>query len=573
MSVASGEVRPDATAGPPAGQDGGDTLPPAAAAAAAEAAFVPVPLPLTLAYMATAVFLALAQGLAQGFVPAVLPQLAGQIGATTTEASWLVVAFMVPKTVVPLLLIKIRTQYGLRRFAEIGAASFVIVSALALFEGDARSAGIVQVLSGLASAPLSTLAFLYMLEGLSPPLKMKIGLPISLTILSLGAPFARVIAPALMGDGSWQILHVMSLGMALVSLALVFLLPLKPVPHVKVIAGMDLVSFILIAIGFGGITAVFVQGPILWWTAVPWLGWALALSLAALALAATIELHRKTPLIDVHWLSTGPIVHLAGVLLLLRLILSEQAAGAPRMFQAMGLAADQLVPLFAVIVAASVAGGIACAAVIKPGREARIHLAALVLIALGAWLDSRSTIDTRPAQMFLSQSMIAFAAALFLPPAMMSGLLQALAKGPTYILSFVIVFLTTQAIGGTIGSGLFTTFINQRQAVHLAELADQLPVTSQIVAAQVAARMGGMAGVVTDPLLRQAQAVSQVFDEANAQSMVLAYNDAFLMTALAALACAAILVLHMLRDRMAAPRPPTSPAIPLSPPSTGPAQS
>ena len=547
------------------------TIPPAAAAAAAQAAFVPVPLPRILAYVATSIFIALTQGFAQGLVPAVLPQIAGQIGATTTEATWLVVAFMVPKTAVPLLLIKIRTQFGLRLFTEVGVSCFVLVSALALFESDLRATVAVQFLSGLSSASLSTLAFLYMLEGLAPALKMRLGLPLALTFLSLGSPLARVVAPPLMGDGSWQVLHLLVLGMALVSLALVFLLPLKPMPRAKVIAPMDVASFALIATALGGLTAVFSMGPTLWWTAVPWLGWTLALSFAAMAIAVVIELHRKVPLIDVHWITSGPILHLAGVLLLLRLILSEQAAGAPRMFMALGLGPDQLTGLFGAIVAASIAGGIACAAVMKPGRESRIHLFALLLIALGAWLDSRSTIDTRPAQMLASQSMIAFAAAMFLPPAMMSGLLQALAKGPAYILSFVIVFLTTQAIGGTLGSGLFTTFINERQAVHLAELANNLPVTSQIVSGQVAALTRGMSGVLTDPLLRQAQAVSQIADEAGAQAFVLAYNDAFLLTALAAAGAAIILVLHMLRDRMAgAAAPAIAPPASSNPPQVTP---
>lgn len=232
------------------------TIPPAAAAAAAQAAFVPVPLPRILAYVATSIFIALTQGFAQGLVPAVLPQIAGQIGATTTEATWLVVAFMVPKTAVPLLLIKIRTQFGLRLFTEVGVSCFVLVSALALFESDLRATVAVQFLSGLSSASLSTLAFLYMLEGLAPALKMRLGLPLALTFLSLGSPLARVVAPPLMGDGSWQVLHLLVLGMALVSLALVFLLPLKPMPRAKVIAPMDVASFALIATALGGLTAV-----------------------------------------------------------------------------------------------------------------------------------------------------------------------------------------------------------------------------------------------------------------------------------------------------------------------------
>ena len=88
---------------------------------------------------------------------------------------------------------------------------------------------------------------------------------------------------------------------------------------------------------------------------------------------------------------------------------------------------------------------------------------------------------------------------------------------------------------------------------------------------QVAALTGGMSGVLTDPLLRQAQAVSQIADEAGAQAFVLAYNDAFLLTALAAAGAAIILVLHMLRDRMAgAAAPAIAPPASSNPPQVTP---
>lgn len=503
------------------------------------------------AYMVTAAFIALTQGLMQGWTQAVLAQIAGQIGATTTQASWLVVAFMIPKTALPILLIKIRTQYGLRRFTEIGILAHVLVTTLSLFSQDLRSGITVQVLAGITSAPLSTLAFLYMLEGLSPMMKMRVGMPLVLTFVMMGNPLARVLAPLLMGDGDWQVLHIVSLGMAIASLALVLVLPLTPTPRQKVIAPLDLVSFALFAIGIGGLTAAFTQGPIFWWTEASWIGILLAAAVVALASVAVIELHRSAPMIDIHWLMTGPIMHLTGALLMVRLLLSEQAAGAPRMFQVLGLSPDQLVPLFGAIVAASVLGGVACVLVIKPGREPQIHLAALVMIAAGAYLDSHSTIDTRPAQLVASQSLIAFAGALFLPPAMVAGLLQALIKGPNYLLSFIIVFVMTQSLGGTLGSGIFTTFINNRQAYHLHALSDQMPQTSWTVASAIGQRAQALAASLPDGAARRAQAVSQIGQEASQQAYILAYNDAFFATFLGACGLIALLLLHWARDQLA----------------------
>jgi len=130
-------------------------------------------------------------------------------------------------------------------------------------------------------------------------------------------------------------------------------------------------------------------------------------------------------------------------LLIFRIALSEQTSGAFAFFQALGLQNDQMQALSLVILASSVLGGLVCAAIVKPNREHAIHIVALSLLILGAVMDSRATNLTRPAEMYLSQALIAFAGALFLPPAMAAGLMMALQKGPTYILSFVIVFLTT----------------------------------------------------------------------------------------------------------------------------------
>lgn len=531
-----------------------DASQPNAPAAAGPAAppFVPKSWPLTLGYIGASMLIGLTQGLAQGFVSSNIPQIAGDLGVTTTQATWLMAAFLIPRASMPLLLIKLRTQYGLRRFAEIAIIAYLVVALAGLAITDLRSAMVMQFLAGMVSAPLSTLAFLYMLEPLSPQWKLKLGLPMVMSTISAGPMLARVISPALMGDMGWMPLHLMTLGLAAIALALVYALPLTSPPRIKVIAPLDLVSWVLIAMGFGGLTVAFVTGPIYWWTEMPWIGWTLAASVVSLTLAVVIELHRRSPLLDIRWLVSPAMLHLTVTLLLFRLILSEQSAGAPRMFQIMGITQGQLVPLFAVITGATMLGGLMLIPIIKPERVPLMHLIALVLIAAGAWMDSRATIDTRPAQMMLSQAMIAFAGAFFMAPAMMRGLLSALARGPNYILSFIIVFLSTQSLGGAMGSGLFTTFINHREALHLQILREQLTVEDAQMLQEILRRSAALAPQITDVAVRKAQAVALIAQDATSQAYIMAYNDAYFLTALVASAALFALILHMLRDWLAA---------------------
>ncbi len=519
----------------------------------------PLPLGRALAYMAASVMLAMSQGLGQGFVSANIPAFAGDLGITVTQASWLMAAYMIPRASLPLMLIKLRTQFGLRRFAEFGIIVYVLVAFGSVWVSDFRSALVMQVMSGAAAAPLSTLAFLYMLEPLSPQWKMRLGLPIAMAVLMTGPTVARVISPVLIGDGTMTWVHLTALGMAMVSLALVYLLPLRPVPHMKVIERIDFLSFVLLAFGFAGLTIGFIMGPIHYWRDAAWIGWLLAGSVAALAGTVMIELNRKNPIIDIRWLVSPAMLHLTATLFLFRLILSEQSAGAPRMFQVLGVDPSQMTTIFAIIVAASMLGGLACVAWMQATRVPQFHLIALILIMAGAYMDSMATVLTRPDQMLISQSLIAFASMLFMPPAMMAGLIAALARGPQYLLSFVIVFISTQSLGGVLGSGLFTTFINHRQAAHMAVLSEQLTATDPQAVGVLSAQTAAYTGAIGDSVIARAQAMSQMAQQVTQQATVLAYNDAYFLIFLIAGFAAMALLLHLFRDwlavRLAKPLP------------------
>ncbi len=428
--------------------------------------FTPMPAPRMAAYMLASVLLALTQGLGMNMIAANLPQIQGSLGATTNEATWLMAVYMAPNASLSLLLIKIRTQFGLRTFAELSILVFLAVSLTHFFVDDMHSALVVRFFSGIAAAPMSTLGFLYMLEPFPPARKLNFGLSLALTNTVLGAPVARLISPYLLDIGGWHGLYVAEMAVAMMAFSAVYLLPLTPQPRAKVIHWLDIVSYLFVAVGFGLIAMVLVLGRPYWWFEAPWLGIMLATAVASVTAAVIIELNRESPLLDIRWLTSREVLHFTGALLVFRIILSEQTTGAYGFFQVLGLQNDQMSTLALVILGGAVAGGLACALVLKPGREPGIHVAALCLLAAGAFMDSRATNLTRPGEMMLSQGMIAFAGSLFLPPALASGLMSALKNGPNYILSFIIVFLTTQSLGGLLGSAVLGTFVTIREKYH-----------------------------------------------------------------------------------------------------------
>lgn len=482
-------------------------------------------------YFATAALLAFAQGFGQSMISANSQQLQGSFGLTQAETVWLTAAYMAPNASLTLALIKIRGQFGLRRFAEVAIVVFLFAALLSYLADDFASNVAVRFLSGCAAAPMSSLAFLYMLEPLAPHRKMNVGLSGALTLMFSGSTLTRLISPHLLEAGLWHAFTAFETGLAAIGLGLIYRFPLLSPPRPMKIEAGDIISFAFIATGFGCLAVVSITGSVYWWTEQTWLGWLLVAGVATLTIAAVLELNRESPLLDIRWLLSPAVMHFAAALLLFRLVLSEQTAGAAGLFRSMGLFNAELHTLWLVVLGATILGGVICAVLLKPGREIEFHVVALVLLIGGSWLDSHSTPQTLPSDMYLSQAMIGLAAALFLPPAMLSGVLSAMAKGPDYILTFIIVFLITQKIGGFAGSALFSSFVKVRQQLHTQRLYESLTSIDPLVAERLSSIARTLAPATIDPGTVGAQAAAHLARDVSTQAAVMAYDDAFLTVA------------------------------------------
>lgn len=191
---------------------------------------------------------------------------------------------------------------------------------------------------------------------------------------------------------------------------------------------MDILSYLLFAGGLGCLAVMLTLGRFYWWFETWWLGVLLATSIALLTLMAFIELPRKNPLLDLRWIFSKTNLHIIAVLLVYRAVSSEQSSTAVSFYQQLGLLNEQTTTLYALVLLATVLGGAACAWLMLTKYVDTAHVIALALIAAGSFMDSQSNNLTRPGEMYLSQMMIAFGAAMFLPPVMAKGFAAALAR-------------------------------------------------------------------------------------------------------------------------------------------------
>jgi hypothetical protein len=268
-----------------------------------------------------------------------------------------------------------------------------------------------------------------------------------------------------------------------------------------------------------------------WWTDTPWLGWALAAAVPLFAIAILVEGRRDKPLLYLEWMGSAGILRFAAVALLVRIALAEQTYGSVGLLTSGGLNNEQLRTLFVFVFGAMLLGTVTAVLTLNPHRLREQVIVAALIIALGAWLDSHATNQTRPQELYLSQALLGFGTTLFIGPTLAFGFLRMLERGPAYFISLVVLFSSTQNIGSLAGSALLGSYQVIATRAHLSALTEHLVGSDPQVAARIAAQGG-----------------PQLFQAATREATILAFNDVFRFVALLAVATALFLFALVLRD-------------------------
>jgi MFS family permease len=508
-----------------------------------------------------AVLIGVTGSLGSALVQVNLPAIQGALGLTPTQGAWLTTVYIMTNISMNLLLVKYRQQFGIRRFTLVFLALYTVAAFAHLGLDTYPMALFLRAISGVGAAALSALAMFYMLQAF--PASFRIGaLVLGVGVSQFGGPLARVISPDLLDAAYWQGLYALEACLALASLAAVVLFRLPQGARIHVFETTDILSFALLGAGLGLIVAVLGLGRIVWWFEAPWLGWSLVGAVVLLAAGALIEHRRAHPLIDTRWVATGTFLRFAFNLALVRVILSEQSVGAAGLMQALGFAPEQQRLLYLVVLAATAAGVVISAATLNTKTLAPQFLLSILLIAAGAFLDARATPQIGPANLFVSQALLAFAAAMFLGPSFMFGIGQLLSRGLGSIITFSVMFGVAQNLGGLGGAALLGTLQTVRAQQHAVALAERLTATDPNVAATLQSYGGVYASTQADPALRTIDATALLGQQVTQQANILAFNDVFLVIGVIALlqfAYAGFLFVRLaLRTRSAADAPPAA---------------
>lgn len=484
-----------------------------------------------LLYFFIGTFIAISSSLGNGFISANLPLIQGEYSLTPSEAAWLPAAYVMSNVSANLILFKARQQYGLRIFSEIALLLFSGVLILHIFVQTFEMAVFVRSVSGFVAALLSSLGMYYVTQAFNREHFVR-GLYLALGFQQLGIPLAWVISPYLVNVQDWKIFYSFELGLALCCLAMVISLKLPRSLKVQVFELNDLVTFVLLASGFALLCVLLTQGPILWWFDAEWLAYVFIAGIVLVSLGFLFEHFRVNPLIFTRWIGTSATLRFIFGAFAIRFLMSEQSYAATNFLKTMGMGPDQFVTFYALILVAILLG-IVFSALTFSKEWATFHLfCAATLVLIGCAIDYQLTSDIRPENFYFSQFLVGFASGMFIGPLILLGFINAMQRGPSHIISFLVLFTATQSFGGLMGSGFFSTYQKIRTQNYQAELINTTSLTNPIVEQRLNGYTQGARAYTLDPVQASNQAQRMMSQAMNKEAQIRAYNDVIFLNGL-----------------------------------------
>lgn len=432
-----------------------------------------------LAYASVAVLVGITAGLSSALVSVNTLQLQQILDLSAHQVAWLSTSYVMSAVSANLLLIKVRQQYGLRRFALVFLSLHAVLALILVLVPGLEGTLLVRALSGFVAVALIPLCLFSMMQAFPARWRSR-GLVLGIGVTQCTVPLAHVLSPSLLASQGWRSLFLLEAGLALLSLAALGMLRLPPAERARVFQPLDLLTFVLMGSGLALVAAVLGLGRWEGWLQAPWIVASLFTAIPALVVAAAIETSRKTPLLNLRWLGRGDVARFAVAIFMARIVLAEQAF-AIGVVRELGGTAQQLATLSMAMLGGAVAGVLTSAITVDAEKLARPMMLSVAIIALAALVDSVSDGPHHLQRFYMTQTAVAFAGTFFLGPALLLGITSALQHGSRELISFIVLFGIVNALGALAGPALLGSHNDWGRAAGGTTL-DAMLDTSRLVA-------------------------------------------------------------------------------------------
>jgi DHA2 family multidrug resistance protein len=229
-----------------------------------------------------------------------LPYIAGNLGATRNEATWVLTSYLVSNAIILPVSAWFSSVFGRKRFL---LACILLFTASSFLCGTATSLGMLvaaRVLQGAGGGALQPLSQSILLEAFPPSRR-----GVALAVYGVGVVCAPIVGPTLGGwltdNYSWRWAFYINLPIGVLAVFLISAFVTDP-PYIRAArAGrIDVPGFALLSLWLSTLQIVLDQGQQSDWFGAVWIRWFSGISLASLVGFVAWELHTPAPVVNLH---------------------------------------------------------------------------------------------------------------------------------------------------------------------------------------------------------------------------------------------------------------------------------
>ena len=472
-----------------------------------------------------------------------VPHIAGNLSASTDEATWVLTSYLVSNAIVLPMTGWLCSVFGRKRFLIACIAFFTLASAACGASATLGFLVFARILQGAAGGALQPLSQAILMESFPPARR-----GMAMAVFGLGVVVAPIIGPVLGGwitdNYSWRWIFFINvpLGALAIFMSQAFV---EDPPYLrdareKLAGKIDYIGFGALTIWLGTLQVILDRGQEDDWFNATWVCWASVVSLASLLLLIVWELRAERPLVDIRVFRNRNFV--IGTLLMttVGIVLYSTTALLPLFLQGL-----MSYPALNSGMALSPRGmGAVCSLLLVGALVSRVDTR--LLIGLGFLVLAYAVSGFGNINLEIATKNVMW-------PNVLSGFAMGLIFVPLTITSMGAlpneqmgnaagVFNLMRNIGGSVGIAMATTLVARGTQAHQALMVGQLsPYRPEFQEHLQSA--AGMLGQYSDPASAQQQAYGLLYGTLQQQASLFAFVDTFRWLALLCLVCAPLALL------------------------------
>ena len=469
-----------------------------------------------------------------------LPHIAGNLSASTDEATWVLTSYLVSNAIMLPATSWIAGRIGRKRLLAISIVLFTAASLLCGLAINMPMLIVARILQGVGGGGMQPLAQAILLESFPP---REHGT--AMAVYGIGIVVAPVIGPTLGGwitdSYSWRWIFYINLPVGVLAFFLAGMFIEDP-PYIRRLASaIDYLGFAFMALWLGSLQLMLDKGQESDWFGAVWIRWTLILSIAAFFAFLVREMRCRDPIVELHVLGNrnfvvGTILTaifgfvLYGVTALLPLFL-QTLLGYPALDSGLAVSPRGLGSMLAMLVA----GGIAAR------LDGRVMLAVgLGIFGVSTLMLGRVNLEIGIASVAVPCIINGFGGGLTFVPltTMAMGRLRREEIGNASG-----IYNLMRNIGGSIGIATATTVLVRRSQVHQNYLVAHLTAGAQSSSAAVSGLAARFSASGFDAWTAHHMALGAILQMAGQQASLLAYVDNFNLMGWLALISAPLVLL------------------------------